>query len=215
MKKTQDYLPALRFERLTRLYDPLMRWVFGEEAFRRHLVAQAGILPGMRLLDLGCGTGTLAIQILQMRQPIALIGLDGDRHVLKLAQEKTRRAGVNLALIRADATRLPFAVGSFDRVLSSLVFHHLKDTAKRQAMAEARRVLRVGGELHLVDFGPPRNLWSRILALLMAHLEETMANFQGLLPVMMVKAGFTEVVETACQPTVLGSLSFYRAAKTG
>jgi hypothetical protein len=82
MGKDPDYLPALRFERLTPLYDPLMRRVFREEAFRRRLIGQAGIRPGMRA---GPGLRYRNPGPPDPAVPAASSGgrLDGDRRVLE------------------------------------------------------------------------------------------------------------------------------------
>src|SRR6266498_2948524 len=90
----EGYLPALRFRFLTRLYDPAIRLTTREGRFKRMLIDQAAAEPGQRILDLGCGTGTLAIDVKQ-RQPAAeLIGLDADPEMLGQARRKAQDAGV-------------------------------------------------------------------------------------------------------------------------
>src|SRR3990172_4645788 len=87
------YIPALGARVLTPLYDPLIRWVMREERFKNRLIDLADVRPGMRVLDLGCGTGTLSIMV-KRRQPGAdVVGLAPDQEMLDRARAKAARAG--------------------------------------------------------------------------------------------------------------------------
>ena len=211
MARTLKYIPALSLGWLTPFYDLLFKLAMQEQTFKRQLIQQAHIQPGMRVLDLGCGTGTLTILIKQMHPDAEVIGLDGDCIILEIARSKINKAGLNITLDYGLAFHLPYPVNSFDRVLSSLVIHHLMTEDKQRAMLEIQRVLRSGGELHIVDFGKPRNTYSRLVSLVMRRLEEANDNIQGLLPEMIQRAGFMQVEETAQHLTIVGGLSFYRA----
>ena len=85
---SSQYIPALRFKWLTPFYDPLLKWGMREENFKRRLVAQANIRPGSRVLDLGCGTGTLTILVKRIIPEAEVTGLDGDPAVLQIAGQK-------------------------------------------------------------------------------------------------------------------------------
>jgi SAM-dependent methyltransferase len=206
------YIPALNYHRLTFLYDPLLRWVMREVTFKRRLVQQANLQPGMQVLDLGCGTGTLTILAKQIAPRADVTGLDGDPQVLRIAQNKASQAGVLIHWDKGLAFHLPYPDCSFDRVLTSLVFHHLSTNDKRSSFKEIYRVLANGGELHLVDFGAPRTLTMRIATGMMSRLEESSDNFMGLLPGMMTEAGF-EVAQTGQFSTLFGPLAMIRARK--
>ena len=121
------YVPALGFDWLTRFYDPLLALTLRERALKGRLVDQA---------DVGCGTGTLAI-LAKARQPQArVVGLDGDGAVLAIARRKIARAGVDVELREGLANSDPtFTPASFDRILTSLVLHHLTTEDKRGALA--------------------------------------------------------------------------------
>jgi hypothetical protein len=93
------------------------------------------------------------------------------------------------------------------------MLHHLSTDNKRQTLLEVFRVLRQGGELHVVDFGPPRSLYSRLVAFVAARSEQAQINVKGLLPEMFREAGFQSVEETGHFLTVVGALSFYRGQK--
>ena len=216
MSKTRsEYIPALSYEWLTFGYDPLVKWFMRETAVKGRLVEQGGIEKGQRVLDLGCGTATLAILAKKSRPGADVIGIDGDRKILEIADAKTRKQGLNIPLFDAMAFDLPCRDNYFDRVFASLLFHHLTRENKIRTIAEVHRVLKPGGELHVADFGAPQNALMRFVSLLTRHLEEASDNVQGLLPVMLVSAGFEAVDATAHYMTIFGTLSLYRARKQG
>jgi ubiquinone/menaquinone biosynthesis C-methylase UbiE len=80
-----------------------------------------------------------------------VFGLDADAEALKLTRTKLEEVGVELQLDQGLASALPYAGEWFDRVLSSLCFHHLASELKLEAMGEVLRVLRPGGEFHIAD----------------------------------------------------------------
>ena len=216
-KNHAEYIPALRFHWLTSFYDPLLRWTLRESAFKRHLVKQAGIERGHRVLDLGCGTGTLALLIKSHHSKTDVIGLDADPKVLEIAKAKAARAGLNVRLDHGMAFELPYPDVSFDRVISSLMFHHLTRENKERTLREVFRVLRPGGELHAADWGKAQHWPMRVAFLLVQMLdgfETTADNISGLLPELFRMAGFMEVEESARYMTTVGTLSLYRARKS-
>lgn len=215
MVKNEKYIPALRLDWLTPLYDPILRWVMHEEQFKKQLIRQAHIQAGQKVLDLGCGTATLTILITQAHPEAEVTGLDGDPKVLAIGRAKAAKAGAKITLDQGMSYRLPYSDQSFDRVLSSLLFHHLNRVNKQRTLEEVYRVLRSGGEFHLADFGRQRNFWAKLISPLMARLEEVSDNHKGLLPVMMRKAGFQLVDNEVHFSTIFGTLSIYRGIKPG
>ncbi|MEK6588935.1 MAG: methyltransferase domain-containing protein, partial [Chloroflexota bacterium] len=135
-----------------------------EDQFKRHLIRQAQIEPGHRVLDLGCGTATLTILIKQTHPQSEVVGLDGDPKVLAIARAKAAKAGVAITLDHGMAFQMPYPENTFDRVLSSLVLHHLTTETKQHALREVFRVLGPGGELHVVDVGKPHTVWARFVS---------------------------------------------------
>jgi len=214
MARDDHYIPALGRDWLTPLYDPLQRWVMREDQFKRHLIRQAQIQPGHRVLDLGCGTGTLTILVKQTHPQSEVVGLDGDLKVMAIARTKATKAGVDIAFDHGMAFQMPYPDHSLDRVLSSLVLHHLATENKQRALREVFRVLRPGGELHVVDFGKPNTVWARFISRFMQRFEETADNFRGLLPAMFRQAGLDQVGETARYATLFGTLSLYQGRKS-
>jgi ubiquinone/menaquinone biosynthesis C-methylase UbiE len=206
------FIPALGADWLTPLYDVVAR-LTGERRFKRRLVEVAGIAPGHAVLDLGCGTGTLALMVHAACPQAAVSGLDIDPRILAIARRKIERAGATIALHQGSATEPPFPPASFDRILTTLMLHHLTTAQKRETLAAARRLLRAGGELHIADWGKPHNALMRAAALSFRMVdggETTAANLRGELPAMVAAAGFGDVVESERWMTPFGTLAFVR-----
>jgi len=146
---------------------------------------------------------------------VRVTGLDGDPAVLAIARRKLARTGVDVTLHEGLASDPAiFAPGSFDRVLTSLVLHHLTTDQKRSALAAVRRWLRPGGELHVLDFGPQASLAMRLLSRAVGWFDgpdRLGDNWEGRLPALMRDAGFARVGERGRALTLFGSVSFYAA----
>lgn len=215
-EKRSQFIPALRYDGLTRLYDPLIRLTTRETAFKRRLVEIAHVQSNHRVLDLGCGTGTLALCILKTQAGAVLFGVDGDHKVLNMAQGKAVNSGSHVLLNAGMVFELPYAPNRFDRVFSTLLFHHLTQEAKQRTLQETLRVLKPGGQLCVADWGKPTNRLMRILFFLVQMLDgftTTSDNLNGLLPSMMQDAGFTEVREVGHFNTLFGTLRLHIAVK--
>ncbi|MBI3476345.1 MAG: class I SAM-dependent methyltransferase [Acidobacteria bacterium] len=213
---SNSYIPALGYRWLTRFYDPVVRLTTREAMFKDALLREANIQDGYRVLDLGCGTGTLAVFAKYAHRGAEVFGLDGDPEVLKLARAKLETAGIEVQFDQGLASALPYADESFDRVLSSLFFHHLPSEMKLEAMREVLRVLRAGGEFHIADWGKATSLAMRVAFVgvqLLDGFATTTDNVRGLLPDLLGLAGFEEVQTTNSYVTILGTLSLYRARK--
>lgn len=208
-----QYIPALRFDRLTPLYDSVLRLTMREARIKRRLIAQARIQPGQRVLDLGCGTGTLMVMIKQKVPDAEVVGVDGDPGVLAIARGKAATAAVTLQFDRGMAVHLPYRDASFDRVMTSLVLHHLTRANKVRALREAYRVLRSGGELHIADFGAPHDPLMMLVSWIVRWFEQTADNIQGRLPTMLHVAGFTGIRRTNRFRTPAGTITLLTARK--
>jgi ubiquinone/menaquinone biosynthesis C-methylase UbiE len=216
-KKPDNYIPALSHDWLTPFYDSLIRWTMPESIFKRRLTEQTRIRSGHRVLDLGCGTGTLTLLIKRNHPDATVVGIDGDPKILEIARKKADQAKLEITLDEGISFDLPYPEASFDRVVSSLVFHHLNRANKLATLREVHRVLRGGGELHIADFGKPHNALMRVVSLpweLFDGFHTTSDNVKGLIPELIGSAGFVEVHESARYMTLFGTLSLYAGRKS-
>ncbi|MHC4066998.1 MAG: class I SAM-dependent methyltransferase, partial [Planctomycetota bacterium] len=142
------FIPAAGHDWLLPLYDPLLRWIGREELLKRPLIDQAGIQPGHRILDVGCGTGSLTVLLKRLHPGADVHGLDPDPKALAIAGRKSEKAGMAVEFDRGFSDELPYPESSFDRVFSSFMFHHLTRDEKLATLRDIRRVLRPGGSLH-------------------------------------------------------------------
>jgi ubiquinone/menaquinone biosynthesis C-methylase UbiE len=187
------YVTAAGLRGLTRFYDPIIALTMRERLFRGRLAEQAlaGLPEGGCVADVGAGTGTFAIELAAAAPAARVVAIDGDPEVLALARAKPAAAAVEWKQALAGA--LPLDDESCDRVTMSLLLHHLDQAGKRAALAEAHRVLRPGGRLHLADWGPPRDpvMWTSLRALaLFDGWDGIRDHAEGRLPALIEDAGF-------------------------
>jgi ubiquinone/menaquinone biosynthesis C-methylase UbiE len=137
-------------------YD-LLVWLMtlgGERSFREKLLMPAHLQPGESVLDVGCGTGTLAIAAKRRVGPAGTVyGVDASPEMIARASKKAKKAGAEVIFQTGLAESLPFPDARFDAVLSTVMLHHLPRDARQQGLREMRRVLKPGGRLLAVDFG--------------------------------------------------------------
>jgi len=192
VKTEEKYVSALHFDWLTRFYDPIMQFTLREKKFKRELIKQANIQSGQRVLDLGCGSGTLTILLKQMHPDAKIVGLDGDAKILEIARRKIAVTDLAIELKAGLSFDMDFPDETFDRVVSSLLFHHLTPANKRRTFVEIHRVLKPGGELHIADWGKPTNILMRaafFFVQILDGFETTKDNVVGRLPVLFEEAG--------------------------
>ncbi len=216
MRAEKDkYVPALSYHGLTPFYDPVVRWTSREKTFKQRLLQQANIRPAHRVLDLGCGTATLTIAVKQAVPRATVQGLDGDAQILKIARDKVQQAGVEILFDEGMSDNLPYQDKVFDRVVSSLFFHHLTKENKLRTLGEVRRVLKPGGELHIADWGKPHNILMRAASLPVRWLDGAPPadSFDGLLTSYMRETGFVDVRTGEHYATMFGTLWLYQATK--
>ena len=124
-----------------------------EREFREKLLQLARIKDGERILDVGCGTGTLAIAAKRRVGPGGTVyGIDASPEMLARAEKKARKAGAEIVFKRGLAEAIPFPDAHFDVVLSTVMLHHLPSKVRSQCATEIRRVLKPGGRVLAVDF---------------------------------------------------------------
>jgi ubiquinone/menaquinone biosynthesis C-methylase UbiE len=208
MSAHPKYIHAMGHRALTPLYDPFIRLVLRERILRERLIERLSLRAGSRLLDVGCGTGTLAILARQKYPHAEVIGIDGDPEIVDLAGRKAAAVGAKVKFRVALATELPFEDRSIDFVTNTFVMHHLPRADKARCFEECLRVLRPGGQIHVVDFGPPRSRVGRAWIAPLRRMAWLADNFDGRLPPMLTEAGFTHVRETDRIATAFGPAVF-------
>jgi ubiquinone/menaquinone biosynthesis C-methylase UbiE len=203
----RPFLPGMRRNWLLPLYDPLTR-LLGIRRVHARLLDQAGVRPGHRVLEIGCGTGNLLLAVKRSQPAATVVGVDPDLTALARAQRKAHRRGLAVQLDRGYADELPYADDSVDVVLSSFMLHHVPADRRERAMREVRRVLGPRGALHLVDIGgadAPAEGW--IARRAHRHEQENVG-----IPDLLRRAGFPDVRETGSDVRrSLGRFTFYRA----
>lgn len=217
VSKNEGYVHALRFEFLTPLYDAIVKVTTRERTFKNVLIEQAKIQDGFSVLDVACGTGTLAIWTKQKYPDAKVVGIDGDSKILALARGKAIKEDSAITFEQGLSYNLPFNDGSFDRVMSSLFFHHLNWNDKVRTARDMFRVLKPGGELHVADWGSPTSRIQRALfyqVQLLDGFENTSDNVQGKLTEVFADGGFDDVALTGEFSTVFGTMSLYKAVKS-
>lgn len=207
------YVPALGFHWLTALYDPLIRSWSAAARMRTSVIAALDLRPGMRILELGAGPGRLAIQIKRAHPDVAIDAIDIDTRMVASARRNAATAGVDIAFREADMTCMPdLERGSYDRVYSTMTFHHLRPDAKQEALDLARRALAGGCSFVVADFSRPRDplQWA-----LFAWIQQPLDGFQNTRPhrdgrfEQAVRTTFRHVRSAAVARTIAGTVETF------
>ncbi|WP_085949521.1 class I SAM-dependent methyltransferase [Gordonia effusa] len=195
-----DYLPAAGRDALLPFYD-LMTRLYGVGWAHRRLLSRSDLSPGQRVLEIGCGTGNLAVAAIRAAPGIALTAIDPD----PLALQRAHRKSAEIDFERGYAQELRFGGGVFNRVLSAFMLHHLDDDATKSAVAELFRVVRPGGSVHIVDFVELGHTFSRRNHPTFRSTEATSE--------LLYQAGFTVAEPDVLRRRMLGTIAFYTAVK--
>ncbi len=197
-------------------YDSLVQLFACQQTYIQHVLEIAAAQPASSILDVGCGTGTLAICLAGQEHKPRVCALDADRRMLAQASQKAG-ATTSIDWLLGSATRLPIADASIGLVTCSLVLHHLTQQEKQLALAEVERVLVPGGRFLLIDYCRPRH-WLARLQFLPVRVADgwarTRCNVNGRLPNLQRRAGLETIEETLVINTPLGTLRSYLSRKS-
>jgi ubiquinone/menaquinone biosynthesis C-methylase UbiE len=208
------YVPATGRVGSVAAYDRIIAATTRERRFRGDLAARllAAAPSGGTVVDVGAGTGTFAIALARMRPDLRVLAVDGDPDALAIARAKSGAAAVDWRPGLAGG--LPLEDGVADVVSMSLLLHHLDGPGKHAALAEAGRVLRPGGTLHIADWGRAGDPAMRVAFLVLQLVDGfagTRDHARGRIPQFVRTAGFTDVVRHERLRTVFGRLELLSA----
>jgi ubiquinone/menaquinone biosynthesis C-methylase UbiE len=180
--------------RWARSYDVVVQVVTLGRArrLRSTTLDHAGVFAGARLLDVGCGTGTLTLEAKRRCGGEGRVhGLDVSPQMIARARAKAADAGLDVTLEVASADALPFADESCDIVLCSLALHHLRRSQRRTAIAEMARVLAPGGRLVIVELSRESGLLAALNPV--AFLHRGSGDVAAEAEVLLAEVGFRDV----------------------
>lgn len=214
----RDFVPALGKAGNIDRYDAVLALMTRERRWRAELVRLIAPRDGETIVDIGCGTGTLAIALDVEAPGSTILGVDPDAAILAIAARKAESAGAHVTWFEAmgDALDDIPALQGCDKIVSSLVLHQCSMEAKEAIARQMWRLLRPGGELFIADYGEQRSLLMRTLfrqIQMIDGFEFTEPNARGCVPEILRAAGFSNVEETRVVPTPTGSISLYRARR--
>jgi ubiquinone/menaquinone biosynthesis C-methylase UbiE len=208
----KTYLPAAGHDWGLPFYDPLTK-LLGTDKARSTLLDQAGLAPTDRVLDIGCGTGTFLLLVMRLYPSADATGLDPDPKALARATKKAAKFRASIRFDQGFSDQLPYSDGSFDRVFSSFMFHHVPQQDRETTFREVRRVLKPAGSFHLVDFKSAEASQGGWLSHLIHSNHHLEGNSPSQILALMRQAGLTDSQKLADEALFLGQLhiAYYRA----
>lgn len=216
MREDRDFVPALGWSALSPLYDGVVRAFSREHRWRPAFLAQIAPRDGEAILDVGCGTGSLAILLKQAVPGARVVGLDPDGDILARAAAKARAAGVEIEWRQGFAIDAAGEGRPFDKTVSSLVFHQVPPAGKADGIAAMIAATKPGGEVHIADFAAQRSRLMRTLFGIVGRFdgrENTQANANGAIEGILGEASRAAAVPTRSFRTPLGEISLFRLVK--
>lgn len=215
----KPYVPALGYHRLTALYDGVVAVTMREATWRAQFVRLIAPRADEHILDIGCGTGTLAVALAQAEPRAHITGIDPDAAMLAIAHQRATAAGVTIELVGGLAQEAgrdgALAQGKFDKIVSSLVFHHLDEGTKRTVLGTMRGLLkRRHGRVIILDWGAMPGILTRLRFLpvqLLDGFDNTRVNVEGRMPQLLAEAGFRVIATPWTFETTFGPLATWVA----
>ena len=212
-KNKKSFIAALKFKSLTSYFDIFLRSLMQEVKIKNQFIEFAQVKREEKILDFGCGTGNLLFMLAARYPNNELIGVDIDENILKIAHEKLLNKNMIIHLDNYNGTKLPYEDNHFDKVLSSLVIHHISTENKLLIFEELRRVIKPGGKIFILDFAKQKSIYSKTIVQILRKLEPIDDNIKGLIPHILKKAEFHNVMDANYYKTWFGGLTIYHGEK--
>lgn len=213
MSDTIAYTPPLGSGATADYDDTIRRWT-RENKWRGAMLDLLAPRAGEHILDVGSGTGSFAV-LVKSAQPDAIVtGLDPDDEARAIATAKVDAAGLAIDFIKGFARDASPA--SADAVTSSLVLHQMPLAEKEASLAAMFAALRPGGRMILADYGRQKHIMRLLFRLTVQHFDgvaDTQPNADGILPILMKRVGFADIVGHVRVPTLTGSIAIFSAGK--
>jgi len=218
MAEQTNYTPPAGYSSLTPLYDIGVRLTTREAKWRRALVGLISPDDDDVLLDVGAGTGSLALLMAQAYPAVTYLGIDPDDNALEIARAKAQRAGIDVEFRRAMMSADAVADWPTPNIATlCLVLHQVRLDEKMRLLSEIHSVLEPGGRLFVADYGGQTSwIMRKLFRATIQQLDgisDTQPNADGVLIPLMSRAGFVEVRELRKFNTVTGSISIISAMK--
>ncbi|MEN5051144.1 class I SAM-dependent methyltransferase [Brevundimonas naejangsanensis] len=219
MDDTRAFTPALGLPALTNSYDRVLAFMTREHQWRSQLVSSIAPRAGEVIVDIGSGTGSLAIMLKTVTPDSRVIAMDPDPQARRLAEHKARKSEADINFITAMGADAADAVPhrSIDKVVVCLVLHQCRMAEKRAILSAAHAMLKPGGRLFIADYGLQPDPAMKVLFNLVRLLDgysDTRANKNGQIPILMGQAGFGSVQEAWRIRTPTGAISHWTAQRT-
>lgn len=217
-KDVSGHTPPLGHHALTPFYDAAIALLTRETTWRSRLVVAIDPQPNDRILDVGSGTGSLAILVYKASPKTLFEGVDPDSDAVRRAREKARRHGSNATFHLGYLDTDTLVGGSApNKITSSLVLHQTPIAEKARILETMFLILEPGGELHIADYGLQNSKLMKLLFRFTVQsidgVDNTQPNADGALPELISSAGFVAVEVCDQIPTPTGMISLFRAAK--
>lgn len=211
-------MPALGKAGNIERYDAVLALMTREKRWRGELVRLVAPGSGETIVDIGCGTGTLAIALRESELGCTILGVDPDPAVLEIARRKADATGATVQWFEAMGDELDGIepLQGCDKIVSSLVLHQCPMKVKEAIVRQMWRLLKPGGELFIADYGEQGSLLMRMLfrqVQIIDGFELTEPNARGCVPEILRDAEFRDVEEVRVILTPTGSISLYRARR--
>lgn len=212
MPNQREFTPAAGRLAGVGSYDLLIRIFTREGVWRPRLIERILLHPAQKILEVGCGTGTLAIKNKLKRGSTHLIAIDPDPQVLDIARSKARAAGTEIDFIEGFLDQQSFGKAEFDVIYCSLVLHQVPLQAKINIIEQMITLLKPGGVLHIADYARQTGLMRllfRLTVQMTDGIQDTQPNADGQIEQLLSDPRLTSACADEAIATPSGRISLF------